>query len=112
MTATRTYNSPLRAEQQEEVRQRILDKVIDVLADPSFGELSVQEVARRAGVSVRTVYRYFPDKDALYDAVNVSIRTRIGHATLPEKADDIASNIAQLFDGFGRNRDLVLAMRA
>ena len=54
MIVTRRYNSALRADQQEQVRERILSKVGEVLADPAQSELSVAEVARRASVSVRT----------------------------------------------------------
>ncbi|WP_165069932.1 TetR/AcrR family transcriptional regulator [Marisediminicola senii] len=42
-----------------------------VLADPNWGRdlLNTNEVARLAGVSIGTIYRYFPDRLALLDYV-------------------------------------------
>jgi AcrR family transcriptional regulator len=68
MSARRPYESPLRAEQQEQTRLRILEATADVLADEDVEEVTVPLVALRARVSVRTVYRHFPTKEALFDA--------------------------------------------
>src|ERR1051326_685336 len=106
MSLTRTYSSPLRAELQEQVKQRIVEKIFEVLGDPDAPEMSAAEVARRAEVSTRTVYRYFPTKEALFDAANEEMRKRIGHRSLPLKADEIAANIGELFAGLAKNRDL------
>ena len=67
--AARSYSSPLRAEQAEQTRARIVQAAVDLLAEGDAGELSMPEVAERAGVSVRTVYRSFANKDELLDGV-------------------------------------------
>jgi AcrR family transcriptional regulator len=67
--AARTYSSPLRAEQAEQTRARIVQAAVDLLAEGDAGDLSMAEVAERAGVSVRTVYRSFATKDDLLDGV-------------------------------------------
>ena len=78
--ATRTYTSPLRAEQAEQTRARIVQAAVDLLADAD--DLSMADVAERAGVSVRTVYRSFATKDDLLDGViewlGENILTRAG----------------------------------
>jgi AcrR family transcriptional regulator len=56
-----------REAQRERTRVRILDAVLALVAE-SPGPISVPAVARRSGVSVPTIYRYFPTKDALLDA--------------------------------------------
>ena len=53
MTTTRPYESPLRAEQLEQTRLRILEAMADVLADEEVGEVTVPLVAMRARVSGR-----------------------------------------------------------
>jgi AcrR family transcriptional regulator len=111
MSVTRAYNSPLRADQQEQVRDRLLLKVGEILADPATSELSVTEVARRAGVSVRTVYRYFPTKEALLDAFNEMARQRYGLRSYPSHLDDLPRLVEELFAGFERNAELVEALR-
>jgi AcrR family transcriptional regulator len=50
-------------------RQRILEATWTVLARSGFEGFKVQLVLREAGVSARTFYRHFADKDALFLAV-------------------------------------------
>jgi AcrR family transcriptional regulator len=56
-------------ERQDASRNRaaILDAARAELAEP--GELRLSAVARRAGVGQGTIYRHFPDRDALVGAV-------------------------------------------
>ena len=49
-------------------RQRILDAVLDLVSEGRADDLVVPDVSRRSGVSLATIYRYFPTKDALLDA--------------------------------------------
>lgn len=65
----RTYTSPLRAEQAEQTTARIVKAAVDLLSTGDVSDLSMAEVAERAGVSVRTVYRSFATKDELLDGV-------------------------------------------
>jgi AcrR family transcriptional regulator len=60
--------SSLRAAQQEATRERIVAAVSALVAEEHPAAISVPAVARRAGVGVATVYRYFPTKEALLDA--------------------------------------------
>jgi len=69
------------------------------------------EVARRADVSLRTVYRYFPTKEALQDGFNEAILERFGAGELPSRMDRLPAIVGDLFQGFERNADLVKAMR-
>jgi AcrR family transcriptional regulator len=50
-------------------RQRILEATWTVLARSGFEGFKVQLVLREAGVSARTFYRHFADKDALFLAL-------------------------------------------
>jgi AcrR family transcriptional regulator len=58
----------LRDEHRKLTRQRVLGAVLDLVAEGSFDELSVPAVARRSGVSLATIYRYYPTKDRLLAA--------------------------------------------
>jgi len=44
---------------------RILDATLATMADHGIVRLSLEDVARRAGLTRQTVYRYFPNADAL-----------------------------------------------
>ena len=63
MSATR----PLRAD-AERNRARILAAAAEVFADRGL-DVSLDDIAAHAGVGVGTVYRRFPDKDALIEAL-------------------------------------------
>ena len=58
---------PLRAD-AERNRARILAAADEVYAERGL-DVSLDEIAAHAGVGVATVYRRFPDKDALIDAL-------------------------------------------
>jgi len=63
MSSTR----PLRAD-AERNRARILAAAAEVFAERGL-DVSLDDIAAHAGVGVGTVYRRFPDKDALIDAL-------------------------------------------
>lgn len=68
MTAdTHYYERPLRAD-AERNRSRILEAAAKVFAEQGL-DATLDEVAAVAGVGVGTVYRRFPDKDALIGAL-------------------------------------------
>ncbi len=52
-----------------DARTRILDAALDQLRRYGPAKTGVVDVARALGVSHAAVYRYFPSKDALFDAV-------------------------------------------
>ncbi|QBS39513.1 TetR family transcriptional regulator [Nocardia sp. CS682] len=45
--------------------QAIIDVVLELLESDGYDAVQLREVARRAHVSLATVYKYFPDRDAL-----------------------------------------------
>lgn len=57
----------LRTAQKEATRARIVRAVSHLVAHDHPAAISVPAVARQANVSVATVYRYFPTKEALLD---------------------------------------------
>src|ERR1700684_2728524 len=70
-------------------RERVLE---DAQAEISAGgpDASLEAVARRAGVGIGTLYRHFPTREALFEAV---YRREVDHlADLAEqlRADDVA----------------------
>src|SRR3954453_17904620 len=49
-------------------RQRILDAAKELFADRGLSA-TLHDIAARAGVGVGTIYRHFPDKKPLIDAI-------------------------------------------
>ena len=103
------YDSPLRRQQSDRTRELILDAFADQLADSGLQDFSVAKMAERAGVSVRTVYHHFPDRDALLDALDRRIDRELGDVPFPATAADIAGTVETLFRAFDANEQLVRA---
>src|SRR4051812_19611536 len=64
----RRYASETRDNQKAATRSEIVSAAARLLSEPP-PDVQIPEVARAASVSAATVYRYFPTKDALLDAV-------------------------------------------
>jgi AcrR family transcriptional regulator len=79
----RVYRSPLRDERAVQTRTRILDGLVQVMARNGIAELSIPLIARQAGVSIPSVYRYFPTKKDLITALDEYAHQR-GSFTLDE----------------------------
>jgi AcrR family transcriptional regulator len=112
MSATRPYESPLRAEQMEQTRLRILEATTEVVADPASEEVTIPLVAKRARVSRRTVYRHFATREALFDAWAewVDERLRIHLHSYPESAQQLAPFARELYRSYDESALLVRAM--
>lgn len=59
-----------RQRRSREIVSAILEATRRILAEREVGALTTQQVADRAGVSIGSLYRYFPDKGALIAAVH------------------------------------------
>ena len=64
----RKYTKNIRAEQQEQTREGIVDAVVALHEELGPANTSIKAVAERAGVQRLTVYRYFPDEASLFMA--------------------------------------------
>lgn len=54
---------------KEEVRSRILDAALEVFASHGYAGATIAAIAERAGVGAASLYRYYPGKGELFDAV-------------------------------------------
>ena len=64
----RPYRKRLRAEQEAQTRERIAIATMELHETVGPARASVKAIAERAGVQRATVYRHFPDEQALFDA--------------------------------------------
>lgn len=88
-----------------------------LLAGRGVGEISVDDLARGAGISRPTFYFYFPSKEAviltLLDRVAEEARTMRGRA-LEEAGDDVPElwrrGLASILETFREHRSLMLAV--
>jgi AcrR family transcriptional regulator len=59
---------PMRADAQRNY-QRLLDAAFAAFAEHGADDVSLEEIARQAGVGIGTLYRHFPTRQALLEAV-------------------------------------------
>jgi len=76
-------------------RAKIEDALLDMMAEG--GALTHDRVAERAGVSRRTVYRYFPDQEALRTAAWARVGPPGG---IPRTLDELFGRIGARFANF------------
>src|SRR5690606_3377980 len=58
----------LRGMQAELTRETILSSVADLLREENPEDITVPAVAKRSGISLRTVYRHYPEREQLFAA--------------------------------------------
>ncbi|MGZ3692508.1 MAG: hypothetical protein ACXVAX_13450 [Pseudobdellovibrio sp.] len=61
----RSYNNKSRHEKQLLDKQQIIGVYIDMLVSAKGKEVSLQELAEKSGKSLRTIFRFFGDKNSL-----------------------------------------------
>jgi AcrR family transcriptional regulator len=94
--AAATAPRPLRADARRN-RQRIIEAAAKQIAAGGL-DVQMEDIARAAGVGVGTIYRNFPTKQALVDALWEEKRSRvIGVAQRAAANDDPWDAVEQLF---------------
>lgn len=93
------------------MRKHLLTSTYELLERRSTVRPSTTALAEHAHVSIGTVYRYFPDMDALIDelrlaavhAITTSLSTAIGRAMDQEPADAMATVVESLTAAFEKH---------
>ncbi len=98
MKEKHAYTSRLRQEQKNRTREQILEGLVRTMAH-GIAVLSIPTVAREAGVSVPTVYRYFRTKRDLIEALGSYLVQKIGfgQVQLPHSPEELTAMVENLF---------------
>lgn len=54
---------------QEDTKQRILDKALELFSARGYDSVSVGEIAEAVGIRAPSLYNHFPGKQAIFDAI-------------------------------------------
>lgn len=101
-----------RADAAAATAQRILDAAIEVFWEQPNAEISLDEVARRADVSVQTVIRRFGGRQGLMTAAASREAERVRSQRDSAPVDDVAGAVRVLVDHYEEHGDRVLKMLA
>lgn len=99
------------ADHRRRTRRAILGSFVAMLGEENPSTISMPAVAARAGVSVRTLYRYFADKDALMAAASAwyDDDARVAVATTEINLEVLPHYLDVLWNTFAENLPAVRA---
>jgi AcrR family transcriptional regulator len=94
---------PMQARSRERV-ERILDAAAQLLAEDGYDAVKTNSIAKRAGVSIGSVYQFFPNRFAIFNAlaeryrakINVSLDRHLTPATIDSWEDAIEETVDSL----------------
>ena len=101
-----------RAEAAAATAERILDAAVEVFWETPGEQVSLDEVARRAGVTVQTVIRRFRGRDGLFAAAADREAERVARQRGKAPSDDPPAAVKVLLDHYEVMGDRVLRLLA
>ena len=90
-------------------RARLLDAALDLLRHEDLDALKMAQVAARAGMTERTLYRHFPTRDDLLKAAWRWLEARVGAGGLAHTPREVAEAPLSLFANFDAEEGAVRA---
>ena len=92
-----------RKEQAEETRQRIYTSAIELMEENGFGNFTIEDISKRAGVSVGAFYHYFDSKNDILaeifyradDYFSTQVVSSLTNKSIPEQ-------IIEYFDHYAK----------
>lgn len=109
----RTMSTPARSltsRQTDLTQGLILRAATDLLERSPLNEVSVRSVAREAAISERTVFRYFPTRVLLLDAMAGEITRRMAVPPAPQDLPGLLAYPAAIYGRFEAERELARAV--
>ncbi|GBQ25718.1 TetR family transcriptional regulator [Gluconacetobacter sacchari DSM 12717] len=102
----------LRDEYAAQTRQRIIEAFIALLEESEDSSISTSVLAKKASVSLRTVYRHFPSRDNLLAATADWLNTEVFGLASHDDMDDVVKGFQAAVGKFDSRPDLarVLAL--
>jgi AcrR family transcriptional regulator len=102
--------STLRDQHAQLTRDRILAAVADLLEQAQPEDLTVPDVAAASSISLRTIYRYFPTREELFEAAGRWIGEQLLESPYPQSLDEVADLFREVSPRFDERPGLTRAM--
>jgi AcrR family transcriptional regulator len=112
-STARKYNKRRRAELEEQTRLRITEAAVDLHGSLGPAKTTISAVAERAGVQRATVYRHFPDEEALFGACSAHWLSQhplpdlAGWAAIGDHEDRLRLALSDLYAWYGRGEQMI-----
>jgi AcrR family transcriptional regulator len=105
----KTQKPTLRSRQTAATREEILDVAMRMLSSGASDSFSHESIARAAGMGARTVYRHFPDRAELLQALWLRLRDSTD-IKFPAREEDVVSFVRSVFHAFDEHESVVRAV--
>jgi AcrR family transcriptional regulator len=108
----RAYRMGARAEAAAETGRRILQATMELYTERFYDQVSLEDVAERAGVTVQTVLRRFGSKEKLIFAAAEEARRRVRSQRDRAPVGDVAGAVKVLVETYEEHGDRYLRLLA
>ncbi|ROQ66865.1 TetR family transcriptional regulator [Streptomyces sp. 840.1] len=88
--------SPRSLRRSESSRRATLEAALDLCTEKGYGRVTVEAIAARAGVSKKTIYRWWPSKSAV---LLEAFTEALVQSNPPVETDDIAADLRTHVNG-------------
>ena len=106
-TDVRQSALPLRDRHRERTRLEIINAYADLSLERGFNNFTMQDIADRVGISHRTLYRYFENREAIVDGLDQEVGERV-HGPGDDRFLDRAEALRHNYRVFGQYRKPML----
>ena len=100
---------------QEDTKQRIIDKALELFSERGYDAVSVGEIAAAVGIKAPSLYNHFPSKQAIFDAIvettafryeedtdKIDIHVQRAESDIPQMmtigVEELFEKVRQIFD--------------
>jgi AcrR family transcriptional regulator len=113
MTSPRTYTKIRRAELEQQTRERITEAAVELHGSLGPAQTTISAIAQRADVQRATVYRHFPDEEALFASCSAHWVAQneppdlAGWAAIRDPAARLAVALTELYAWYARTQRML-----
>jgi AcrR family transcriptional regulator len=113
MTSPRPYTKTRRAELEQQTRERITEAAVELHGSLGPARTTISAIAQRADVQRATVYRHFPDEEALFAACSAHWRAQneppdlAAWAAIRDPAARLAVALPELYAWYARTQRML-----
>jgi AcrR family transcriptional regulator len=105
----RAYNNTSRAEKSQAHQQEIIQTLVKLLVQNKGGDVTFEEIAQHSTVTVRSIYRFFKDKEELHAAMDSYLLSYLEASTEKIATMDVATFGQTAFSLFDEHESLMMA---
>lgn len=108
----RPYRQRVRADAAAEKTARIVAAAEELFAERLYDQVSLPDVASRAGVGLQTLFRRFASKEELVRGVTGVVRDRVDSQRREAPVGDVAGAVTNLVEHYEQVGDMILHLLA